>query len=180
MNPDKNPYPTAKLKRLPDPIKDELLARTLSPGVTQAQALAWLAEAHGVESSPAALSEFCSWWPARKRALAREQAVQVWMESEKELHPELTDADLFRRGQRKFALMAIADDDPDAWARTQGVAADATRLEIKRQELLLAERRVAVLESKLKAVGDEIRRAKESGGLTPETLAKIEEAAKIL
>jgi len=132
MNPDKQPYPTAKLKRLPDEVKDALLHQCMSAGVTQAMALAWLKNSHGVESSPAALSDFCSWWPARKRALAREQSVQVWMESEAELHPELSQEDLFRRGQRKFALGAIADDDPKAWMLTHAAEDSKERLALER------------------------------------------------
>lgn len=178
MNPDKQPYPTAKLKRLPDEVKDALLHQCMSAGVTQAMALAWLKNSHGVESSPAALSDFCSWWPARKRALAREQAVQVWMESEAELHPELSQEDLFRRGQRKFALGAIADDDPKAWMLTHAaedskerLALERTKAEqrdqliaIKTRELVVKQRMAAVQEMKvceliLKAAGD--ARAKE-------------------
>lgn len=198
---NRNPRPEAKLKRLADPLKDEILRRCLEPGVRQADVLRWVEAECGVDSSPAALSEFLSWWPARKRAMAHEAAVEAWMEHERENTPQISEEELFRRGQAKFAKLAIAEDDMKAWAVTTMAADSRERVELektksqqraellalKREELKvkqhladLAERRVLLLEAKLRAVAEAVEAAKSAGGLTPETLRKIEEAARIL
>ncbi|MCW5557720.1 MAG: DUF3486 family protein [Verrucomicrobiae bacterium] len=52
--------------------------------------------------------------------------------------------------------------------------------ELKEQQIALESRRVAILESRLAQVQAAVSEAKAAGGLTPETLAKIEAAAKIL
>lgn len=52
--------------------------------------------------------------------------------------------------------------------------------ELKAQQIELERRRVEMLEAKLAAVATAVAQAKTSGGLTPETLARIEEAAKLL
>jgi len=201
MKPERNPRADAKLKRLEDALKDEILRRCLEPNTTQAAVLAWLAAECGVVCSAGVLSEFVSWWPARKRAQAREAAALAWMEQARVDHPEWTEEKLFTEGQRKFAIQAIAEDNPETWAVTTMAADSRERvalekqkaaqrqelIQLKREELKvkqhlaeLAERRVVLLEAKLRAVSEAVNAAKAAGGLTPETLAKIEEAAKIL
>lgn len=74
--------------------------------------------------------------------------------------------------------------DPEASARDIASLIGAV-LKVKDQELAerqlgLTERRIALLESKLESVSDAVRKAKQEGGITEETLRKIEEAAKIL
>jgi hypothetical protein len=198
---DNNPRADAKLKRLEDSLKDEILRRCLAPGMTQAAVLGWLDSECGVSCSASVLSEFLSWWPARKRAMAREAAALAWMEQAREDHPDWTEEKLFAEGQRKFAIQAIAEDDPKAWAvttmardsrdklkleetksqqRAELIRLKREELEVKRHLADLAERRVVLLESKLKAVNDAVQKAKAPGGLTPEALKQIEEAAKIL
>lgn len=201
MNPERNPRADSKLKRLPDPLKDEIEQRLGQPGVRQGDVLAWLKAEHGVASSPASLSEFLSWWAARKRSLARESAAQAHMEVARREHPEWTEEQIFAEGQKKFAIMAIAEDDPKTWAVTTSAADSRERLalektkseqraelirlkleelKVKRHLAELAERRVVMLESKLTAVREAVNAAKQPGGLTDEALARIEEAAKIL
>jgi hypothetical protein len=201
MSTHRNPRPDAKLKRLPDPLKDEILRRCGLPEVTQASILKWLADECAVESSPAALSDFCSWWPARKRALTRESMALAHMEVIREQHPDWSESEVFAEGQKKFAIQAIADDDPKAWSvvntsrenrertelektkteqRARLIALKTEEVAVKKHLAELAERRVVLLESKLAQVNAALAEAKKTGGITPETLAKIEEAAKIL
>jgi hypothetical protein len=195
----KNPRGDSKLKRLDDALKDEILRRTLQPGIKQSDIIQWLEDECAVLVSPATLSEFCSWWPARKRALADEAACSAWMEHQRETTTK-TPEEIFRDGQAKFAQMAIAREDSKTWAITTMAADSKDRVELertksqqraelialKREELVqkkklveLAERRVVLLEAKLREVKEAVIAAKDQG-LTAETLAKIEQAASIL
>ncbi|HTH46278.1 MAG TPA: hypothetical protein VMB21_02080, partial [Candidatus Limnocylindria bacterium] len=102
----------AKLKRLPLPLMAQFVAMLGMPGVSQQQALEWLAQQpEGCKSSTGALSLHFSWLVARVNAWHREQRFLAEMASEKEAHPDVTDAEIFRRGQRRFATAAIADGD---------------------------------------------------------------------
>lgn len=188
---ENNPRADAKLKRLEDPLKDEILRRCLAPGVTQAAVLSWLDAECGVSCSGSVLSEFVSWWPARKRAMGREAAALAWMEQARVDHPDWTQDKLFSEGQRKFAIQAIAEDDPKAWAITtmaqdsrEKVGLEKTKSEqraelirLKRDELKVKQRLATVAEMKigellLKAAQD--ARAQEIAGLDCSKAEKIE------
>jgi hypothetical protein len=192
MKPDseRNPRADAKLKRLSDAVKDEIVSRLLQPGVRQSDVLAWLSAEHGVACSPSVLTDFLSWWPARKRAKAREAAALAWMEQARAEHPEWTEEKLFSEGQRKFAIQAIAEDDPKAWAVTTAAADSRERVELerqkstqraelialKREELKVKQRLATVAELKigellLKAAND--ARAQEIAGLSCSNEEKI-------
>jgi hypothetical protein len=71
-----------------------------------------------------------------------------------------------------FGALSIAEEDGRTWVNTQ-------RLRLERERLEIDRRKVALLEQKLRNVQAEVTRAKD-GGLTPETLQRIEEAAKLL
>jgi hypothetical protein len=163
MKPERNPRADAKLKRLEPALLDEILRRCLEPGTTQAAVLSWLAAECGVECSPSVLSEFVSWWPARKRAQAREAAALAWMEQARVDHPEWTEEKLFSEGQRKFAIQAIAEDDAKTWMVTtmaadsrEKIALEKTKAEqraellrLKREELKVKQRLATVAEMKI-------------------------------
>lgn len=114
----------AKLKRLPIAVICEIVARCQSPGVTQSDVVAWLKAEHGVSSSVGALSVHYTYLVQRVKAWEREQKIQAWQDCEKLEHPELSDAELFRRAQRKFSLITIAEEDPKGWALIQKTARD--------------------------------------------------------
>ena len=86
------------------------------------------------------LSSFYGWVKLTRKTHEREARIQQWLECEKLEHPELTDQELHRRGQRKFKLLSIAEDDPDSWATILG---GETRAAQKDRELNLAERKFA-------------------------------------
>ena len=190
MNPNRHPRPDAKLKRLPDPLKDEILRRCGEPGITQAAIIKWISDECGVDSSPAALSEFCSWWPARKRALVREAQAVAHMEVIREQHPDWSEDQVFAEGQKKFAIQAIADDDPKAWAvvnlsrdgrdriglERKKAEQRAKLIELKAEELKVKQRLATVAEMKigellLKAAKDV--RAQEIAGMDCSNEEKI-------
>ncbi len=119
-----NSRPDSKLKRLDISLIREIVARADTPGVIRAEILEWLKKEHGVSSSQASLSDSLPFLRARVRSWEREQKIQAWLECEKLEHPELGDEELFRRGQRKFSLLSIAEEDPQGWVMIQKAARD--------------------------------------------------------
>jgi len=104
--------------------------------------------------------------------------------------PGLTDEDLDKIGIRHFSIRAMKRGDGKEFLKFRTaltdarIAAEKLRLAEqaearKGQELELAKRRIQLLEGKLTKVSEAVGKAK-TGGLTPEALKQIEEAAKIL
>jgi hypothetical protein len=123
-DPHKTPRSDAKLKRLDDSIQDAVFRYATTPGVTQADARAWLEREHSVKCSAGAFSEFLSWYGARQRAREREQKIAALLDDERNLRPELSDEELFAKGQRMMTLLTMAEEDPKAWAVVQRTARD--------------------------------------------------------
>lgn len=130
----RNPRADAKLKRLPEEVQAHIAELCTKPGVTQRSILDWIEKECDVKSSPAALSEWLSWYSARAEARASEARVMAFLDEERQLHPELSDAELFAKGQRMFSLLAIATQDPLAWTRVQKVTVLRDVGELERQK----------------------------------------------
>jgi hypothetical protein len=92
------------------------------------------------------LSSFYSWVKLTRKTMEREGKIQHWLECEKLEHPELTDEELFRRGQRKFKLLAIAEEDPDSWATILREETNSKKLQIEERKLVLLEKKAAQLD----------------------------------
>ena len=101
------------------------------------------------------LSSFYSWVKLTRKTHEREAKIQHWLECEKLEHPELPDAELFRRGQRKFQLISIAEEDPESWVKIQREQRGFEQLALDRDklELLSAEK---MLDARLRQVADEL------------------------
>ena len=165
----RKPRSDSTLKTLPADRQAEIGAALARQSLAEVRE--WLA-GDGVETSTAALSEFWSWWQLREALRRREERVAELVDRLKAEDPGLPADRLFMLGQSMFGALSIAEEDGKTWVNTQRLAIERERLEIDR-------RKVALLEAKLAAVREEVRVARE-GGLTPEALAKIEEAAKLL
>lgn len=113
----KKPRGDSPLKNLPPARQAEIYEHLSSH--TLAATEKWLAD-DGFKTSSAALSYFRTWW----QAVLRDQKVNAWLECEKLEHPELSEEELFRRGQRKFSLISIAEEDPEAWVKIQRTQRD--------------------------------------------------------
>lgn len=62
-------------------------------------------------------SAFLSWVKLGQKVATRETAIEEWLKNESALHPELSEEELNQRGQRKFKLLSIAEEQPADWAR---------------------------------------------------------------
>jgi hypothetical protein len=123
-DPIKAPRADAKLKRLADDVQEQLYRYVNQPAVTQMDGIAWLEREHSVKTSAGAFSEWLSWFSARQRAREREQRVNVFLSDERQMHPELSDEELFQRGQRLMTLLTIGEEDPKSWAMVQRTKKD--------------------------------------------------------
>jgi hypothetical protein len=90
-----------------------------------------------------------------------------------------------------MSALTLVEEDPSGWAAIQRTKLDresaaakarleSARIDQKNREIALAERRTKVLEDKMRRAQEIIEGAKNQGGLTPETLEKIERELKLL
>lgn len=112
----------SKLKLLPESVQGQIAQLAAEPGGTLEKVRTWVKQAHGIAVSLNTISEFLAWHKAKRDAAVRDAKVEAWLEDEKLAHPELSDAELFLRGQRKFSLLAVAEENPEEWARIQALA----------------------------------------------------------
>jgi hypothetical protein len=172
----------AKLKNLPEEVQETmwlLLHPTdlETPAYSQEQVLVYLLEELEVSSSTGALSEWHSSYSLRKRTertLSRvAQAQQLLLEKD----PTASEEHLQKLGQMVFTAESIEDGNLKGFV---ALIRESTRQKVVR----LDERKIAMLEAaaaqakaKLEAITNT---AKSKGGISPETLAEIEEAAGLL
>jgi hypothetical protein len=114
----------------------------------------WLAD-DGITTSIPALSEWFSWWKLAQRAEDRARKVDAFLIEEKSLHPELTEVQLFDRGQRLFSMIAMAEEDAKNWTALQTVSLKRGLLQLDREKFqtLAAEK---MLDKRLRQAADEI------------------------
>ncbi len=155
---------------------------------------AWVAEEFGI-AAPSRSAMYR--WAARMRAAESEhrlaKAVQARAEVAKLAGTVAAGDDLIQAYQSLAAEMALSGNAQDAVRLTQmamqiaGQQTAKAELALKRQRLAqqqdaqrLAREKWEAAEARLTAVKDALSAAKSKGGLTPETLKQIEEAAGLL
>lgn len=166
----RKPRSDSKLKNLPEAQRRKIFT-WCGKGLAEARTLC--KTELGIVTSERALSEFLR-WQARADELSSGsdlaiQALDWWRKN----RPEASEDEL--RAAQFFALTmkANAADDPElaiAVLREQGKDLDRG----------LAMRRVRILEDNAAKAKAALEGIKSKGGLTPETLARIEEAARML
>jgi hypothetical protein len=155
----------------------------------------WARDQFGLAQSPGRASLYR--WAGRMRKLESahriEQAIQARDEIGALAGTAATSGRLIEAYQSLAAELALKGNAPDAVRLTtmaMQIAAQqqaAAELEIKKQRLgqqqdalRLAREKFEAAEAKIAAVREAVGKARASGGLTPETLKKIEEAAGLL
>lgn len=177
---DKEIRADAKLKNLPpEALEDLWLMR--NPGedgekLTMEAIAAALPGLYGFSCSLSSLSEFYKWLRLKKRmeaaTLRAEQA-----RSALAMDPSMTPADLSRIGQMVFTCETIEAGNVKAYVELVKLQLQAKKQEMEGRKLKLLEDNAAAAKAKLEAL---TTAAKSQGGLTPETLKQIEEAAGLL
>ncbi|HMJ88460.1 MAG TPA: hypothetical protein VK530_01520, partial [Candidatus Acidoferrum sp.] len=84
--------------------------------------------------SAGSFSEWLSWYSARQRAREREQKIAALLDDERNLRPELSDDELFSKGQRMMSLLTMAEEDPKGWSTVQRAARDREDSALSRQK----------------------------------------------
>lgn len=169
MSAAKKPRADSVLKTLP-PERQSAIAAYAREHTLQ-QTVAWLA-ADGLKTSDSSLSDFLSWFALQQQLKRNESTVETLVANMVATRPGWTPEQIHAAGQSFFTALAMEQQNVDAWVLTQ-------RLALQREQLALEDRRVKLLEQKAAAY-DEVKKAVNSGGLTPETLAKIERELKLL
>jgi hypothetical protein len=139
--------------------------------------------ADGVKVSLSAVVRFFSWYRLQSNFAGCENFARSVEEALKKT-PGLTADAISAAGQVAFTAAATARQDPEEFREMEYLRlakeTAATKARQKDQDLKLAERRVRVLEEKIQKAKEELTKIASKGGLTPETLRQIEEAAKLL
>lgn len=159
----------AKLKLLPATVQEQLAQVCNEPGGTLEKARTWLKQEHGVAVSVNTISEWLAWYQMKRVAALREAKVEAWLECERLEHPELTDEELFRRGQRKFSLLAIAEENPEEWARVQALGLERDRRD---------EQKKTAREKALDALAAEVRNNAQAQAALEALTQALREAAR--
>ena len=170
MNPPSKPRSNSPLRMLPEERQAEIITRLKAGSLEDARQ--WLAQ-DGFKTSTGALSEFWSWWHLRQQRRQDQSDTETLLEELAKDNPTLSEKKLFSYGQRIFSTLALKNQDPKDWARIQ-------MLRLNDQRTDLEARRIAVLEKKAAAF-DKLKEASSAtGGITADTLKKIEAELKLL
>mgnify|MGYP007071578106 CR=1 FL=1 len=159
---------------------------------TLAEICEWLA-GEGCKVSPSSVSVYLERLRSQRRQAAvlaqitsgSRQSAEVEKQFAKNPAPQLeTLIKLHRVIAMQLATQSV--DHPELIEVANGLtktvmdyASGLTKAEIEKQKLALSDRRVKLLEQKAAAF-DKVKEAVNSGGLTPETLTKIERELKLL
>lgn len=172
----------AKLKNLPEGDQETLWllmhpTDAETPPMTLEAVLVHLQEEHGISCALSTLSEWHSWYALGKRMeKAAERSRQATLEFAS-TYPDAGPEDLERFGQMIFTAESIEARDLKGFNALVRERSRRMSLELDRRKLVLLEAAAAEAKAKLDAI---TTKAKSKGGITPETLAAIEEAASLL
>jgi len=171
MNPpDVKPRPDAKLQTLPEDRQEEIAQYARDH--TNAETAKWLTES-GLETSRSAVQRFASWYRLRQQIHSSEAAIRQLLADLAKEDPTITPEKLTQIGNTFFAGLALEHQDPNAWYMAQKLALRRAQLQLETQKHL------DTLKAQKEAIERELEIAKESGGLTPETIKKIEQELKL-
>jgi hypothetical protein len=159
------------LKTLPEEQQAAILEHALEH--TLSETLGWLAD-QGVRVAADVLAVFVSQRQVRQQMAVNAALVQILLEELAREDPTLTPARIQELGQAFFSRMALANRDSGLWRVTQELELKRSRLELDRQKFQDA------LEQRKAAIREELERAQSGGGLTPQTLERIERELNLM
>jgi hypothetical protein len=155
-------------------------------GHSYKECVAWLA-ADAIVVGKEQLRKWRDWYYLRSLRQQSRDDARTLLESEAQEGETIPEEKIQRIGNQLFAMMAIKERDVQAWAAVQNVQQNERRLAQNEEKLRqsekslgLATRKVEMLERKMQSALDQLSAAKSKGGVTPETLEKIEQTLKLL
>jgi len=165
MDPTDKPRADSKLKTLPEDRQADIAAYATDH--TLAETTQWLS-AQGIPISSGRLSIFLSWYHARQQLERNDTALQQLLDRTSNTDPALTPDKLHELGTRFFTSLALERQDPKMWYVAQQIACNKAYLELELQKYR------DQVEARKQAIQHQLDDAKSEGGLSPETIARIE------
>ena len=165
MNPTDKPRADAKIKTLPEERQADIA--DYARDHTLAETITWLAT-NGVQISSGPLSDFLSWYHLRRQLDQNHSAVQQIIAALKEQDSLITPEQLNEIGQKFFVSLAMEKRDPRSWYLAQQIACRKSEIQLDFQKYR------DQLQARKEAIQRELDTAKSNGGLSPETIEKIE------
>ena len=160
------PHADSKLKILPEERQDEIAEYATEN--TLRETVRWLG-AGGLETSVSALSRFLSWYRLKEQMARNEAAVSELLADMVRRDPALTADRLHEIGHMFFAGLALENQDARGWCMMQ-------RIVLKKAQLQLdTDKYRDIVQAQKEALERGLQAAKASGGLSPETIKKIEQ-----
>lgn len=173
----RKPHSNSILKSLPQGKRKEIFERFLNPDMHYSELLYQL-KAEGIECSKSTLYEFRSWYEAMRPILEANDFAQKFMEAiaaDKSLSLDVSQINTI--AQAAFEMQAVQQQDAKLFADLQRLRVQQDNASNQRRRL---EQQLREYADKMKSAKDALEGVKSRGGLTQETLAQIEEAAKLL
>jgi hypothetical protein len=165
MDLNTKPRPESKLKLLPEDRQSEIAEFAL--GHTLADTVVWLATS-GIELSTCALSKFLAWYRLKQQMAKNELIVKELLTTLAEQNPDLTPDRIAELGQIFFSSLALEKQDPKAWYLAQQIVLRKAQFQLAFQKYH------DQVQARKEAIQRELDAAKSNGGLSPETIQKIE------
>jgi len=156
--------PDGKLKTLPEQRQEDIAAYAAAH--TLAETVQWL-DANGVETSIGRLSVFLSWYRTNHQIACNDSALHELLDKY-DRDPKISPKRLHEIGHNFFAKMALEKQDPKMWYLSQQIACSREQIDLERQKYH------DHIQAKKEAIQKELDSAKSQGGLSPETIEKIE------
>jgi SMC interacting uncharacterized protein involved in chromosome segregation len=192
------PYSNSKLKTLPEEVQARVAGwcakGSLSAAVSRCSSE--LSLATNLDS----MSKFFRWWKTEQDKRARIETIEQLFQradanakavGELLAQSGATPEQIAAADQMVFTLEASSSPDKSLWieleklrvvkeAAAQKARSDAAKIRQKDRDLSLVERRVTLLEENAQKAKDALTKVVKKGGLSPEDIAEIEAAAKLL
>ncbi len=171
----RKPNSNSILKSLPQQKRKEIFERALE---TPMDELRHQLSAEGITVGKTALYEFRSWYEAMKPILEAHEFAQQFAETmvaDKSLN--LNSTQVRQVSQAAFEMLSVQNQDVKTFIELQRLRVQQDNASNQRRRL---EQQLQEYQDKTAAAKDALEGVKSRGGLTAETLAQIEEAAKLL
>jgi hypothetical protein len=171
---DRKPRSDSKLKLTPEPVQAGIGAALAEPGYTLDAAVdAWAAA--GVATSRTAVQEWYRWWRLQRRADAAQAHATEMLE--RLAREGIDTTGMETAGDCIFMSEALEKGDEKAYYLIRSTMLKKQALEHDGEKLRL---RIREMEEKSRAAKAALEVVKKEGGITEETLKRIEEAASLL
>lgn len=131
MSANPKPRSDATLKTLPETRQDAIAEYARAHSL--AETVTWL-RADGLQTSPAALSRWLSWYSLREQLQKNESTVNSLLEKLRSKHPEWTPEQIQEAGQMFFTELAIEQQDVHVWRFGQQIRIKDAQLKLDQQK----------------------------------------------